>query len=124
VLARDVVDQLLDQDRLAEARAAEQSDLAATNERGEQIDHLHARLEDLDLRRQVGEERRIAVDRPALDILRRRLLVHRFPDDVPDASERRVTHRNRDRPAGVLDLEPAGEPVGGIHRDGPHAIVA
>src|SRR5205807_7429069 len=49
VLARDVVDQLLDQDGLAETRPAEQSDLAALDERREQIDHLEARLEHLDL---------------------------------------------------------------------------
>ena len=50
VLAGDVVDQLLDQHGLADAGAAEQADLAAADVRGDQVDHLDAGLEDLDLR--------------------------------------------------------------------------
>ena len=43
VLLGDVVDQLLDQHRLAEAGAAEQADLAAAHERRDQVDDLDAR---------------------------------------------------------------------------------
>ena len=68
VLAREVVDQLLDQHRLADAGAAEEPDLAALDVRRDQVDALEARLEDLDLRRQVAERRRIAMDRPALGV--------------------------------------------------------
>ena len=50
VLQRDVVDQLLDQHRLADAGAAEEADLAAAHVRRDQVDHLDARLEDLHLR--------------------------------------------------------------------------
>ena len=38
VLLRDVVDQLLDQDGLADAGAAEEADLAALDVRGDQVD--------------------------------------------------------------------------------------
>ena len=123
VLTRDVVDQLLDQHRLAETGAAEEADLAAADERREQVDHLDARLEDLDLRRQLRELRRLAMDRPALDVRRRRLLVDRLADDVPDAPERLLAHRHGDRPTGIAHLEPAREPVGRVHRDGADAIV-
>ena len=68
VLLGDVVDQLLDQHRLAHAGAAEQADLAALHVRGQQIDHLDAGLEDLDRRRQVVERGRLAVDLPALAV--------------------------------------------------------
>ena len=54
VLARDVVDQLLDQHGLADAGAAEEADLAALHVRRDQVDDLDAGLEDLDLRRQVA----------------------------------------------------------------------
>src|SRR5919206_36427 len=64
VLARDVADQLLDQDGLAEAGAAEETNLAAAHERRDQVDHLHSRLEDLHGRLQRLERRRVAVDRP------------------------------------------------------------
>jgi len=40
--------------------------LAAAHERRDQIDDLDPSLEDLDLRRQLAEIRRVAVDRPAL----------------------------------------------------------
>ncbi len=43
----DVVDQLLNEDRLADARAAEQADLAALGIRADQVDDLDAGLEDL-----------------------------------------------------------------------------
>src|SRR5690606_30054324 len=42
VLARDVVDELLDGHRLADARAAEEADLAALDERGHEVDGLDA----------------------------------------------------------------------------------
>ena len=51
VLLGDAGDQLLDDDGLAEARAAEQAGLAAADERGEQVDDLDAGLEDLGLGR-------------------------------------------------------------------------
>src|SRR4029077_976885 len=42
----DVVDQLLDDDRLADAGASEESDLSALHEWGDQIDDLDSGLED------------------------------------------------------------------------------
>ena len=52
VLRGDVVDQLLDQHRLAHAGAAEEADLAALHVRREQVDDLDAGLEDLGRRRE------------------------------------------------------------------------
>src|SRR2546421_391724 len=80
VLARDVVDQLLDEHRLADAGAAEEADLAALHVGRDQVDHLDPRLEDLDRRLEVLEARRVAVDRPALHVVRRVLLVDRIAD--------------------------------------------
>ena len=58
VLLGDVPDQLLDDDRLADAGAAEDADLAALLERADQVDDLEAGLEDLDLGRLLVEGRR------------------------------------------------------------------
>ena len=69
VLLGEVVDQLLDQHRLADAGAAEQADLAALGVGREQVDDLDAGLEHLGRRRQVLDARRVLVDRPALDVL-------------------------------------------------------
>src|SRR5256885_9470851 len=51
----------LDDDRLAYAGTAEQTDLAAFHERGDQVDDLDPRLEHLGLGLQVHEPRRLAV---------------------------------------------------------------
>ena len=58
----DVVDQLHDQHGLADARAAEQADLAALGVRREQVDDLDAGLEDLRFRRLLGVGGRRLVD--------------------------------------------------------------
>ena len=66
VVLRDALDHLLDEDGLADARTAEEADLAALHVRGEQVDDLDAGLEQLRLRLELVEGRGLAVDRPAL----------------------------------------------------------
>ena len=78
----DAGDQLGQDDRLAQPGAAEEADLAAADERGEQVDDLDAGLELLGLGRELVERRRVAVDRPAL------------------ATRRPVPGRRSGRPAG------------------------
>ena len=63
VLGGDVADQLLDDDRLADAGTAEDADLAAALERGDEVDDLDAGLEDLRLGLHLVERGRLAVDR-------------------------------------------------------------
>ena len=125
VLAREVRDQLLDQHGLADPGAAEEPDLPAAHVRGHEVDDLDPRLEDLDLRGQLVEGRRIAVDRPPLGSVRRGLhAVDRLAEHVPDAAEGDVADRNRDRRRGVDDRRAAGDPVGRVHRDGANPVVA
>ena len=125
MLAGDVVDQLLDQHRLAGAGAAEEADLAALHVRCDQVDDLDAGLEDLDRRGEVAERGWIAVDRPALDVLARGLLVvDRLADHVPDPAERGVPDGNRDRRARVDDVDPTREPIGRVHGHRADAVVA
>jgi hypothetical protein len=125
VLARDVADQLLDQDRLAETRATEEADLAAAHEGRDQVDHLEAGLEGLHRRLERVEGRRSAVNRPALRVGRNGLtFVDRLAEHVEEAAESRLPHRDRDRPAGVDDVDAARDPVGGVHRDRSDPVVA
>ena len=123
VLQRHVVDELGDRHRLADAGAAEEADLAAADERRDQVDDLDARLEDLDRRGELAERRRIAVDRPAL-AGRGFLAVDGVADDVPDAAERLVADGDGDRLLRVDDLDAAGQAVGRLHRHRADAIVA
>ena len=60
VLRGDAGDQLLDDDRLADAGPAEQTGLAAADERAQQVDDLDARLEHLAL---VRSDRRAGAGR-------------------------------------------------------------
>src|SRR6266540_816855 len=123
VLHRNVVDQLLDEDGLADPGAAEQADLAAPDEGGDQVDDLHSGLEHLDVRLELVEVRRVTMDRPAL-AGRRLLVVDRLADDDPKATECLVAHGNRDRIARVDDIHSARKAVGGIHRHSADTIVS
>jgi peptide chain release factor 1 len=89
VLLRQVVDELLDQDGLADACAAEEARLAAADIRLEKVDGLDAGLEDLGLGGQLVEGGRGTVDRVVRDVLRHGLAVDRLAHDIPDAAERR-----------------------------------
>ena len=124
VLQGDVVDQLLDEHRLADAGAAEEAGLAAAGVGLEQVDDLDAGFEQLDLRRLLVERRRLAVDRPALLVRHRAELVHRVADDVEHAAEGGAADRNRDRLAHVLRRHAADDAVGRLHRDTAHAVLA
>src|SRR3954469_19021401 len=88
VLLGDVADQLLDEHGLADARAAEQADLAATRVGREQVDDLDAGDEDRGFGRLVDEGRGRGVDRGEHVRTDRAALVDRLADDVENAAER------------------------------------
>src|SRR6185312_8299414 len=121
----DVVDQLLNDDRLADAGAAEQTDLAALDERSDEIDDLDARLEDFGLRLEVDEVGTLAMDRPAGCVLGdRRTVVDRLAEHVEDAAERVRADRDRDRAAGVDHFHSANDGIGRRHGDGADLVAA
>src|SRR5437867_1558854 len=124
VLLCNVVDELLDQDRLPDPGSAEQARLAALRVRIQEVDDLDPRLEHLDLRRLVLEWGRRAMDRVRLLRLDRGALVHRFADHVEDPAERLRPDRDRDGRAGVVHGHPAPETVGRGHGDRPHLALA
>ena len=78
VLHGDVVDQFHDDDGLADARAAEQADLAAAEIGFEKIDDFDAGLEHFEARRLIFKRRRLAVNRITLLGVDRAHLVHRL----------------------------------------------
>ena len=101
VLLGEVVDELLDDDGLAHARAAEEADLAAAQVGLDEVDDLDAGLEHLELGRLVLEGGGGAVDGVALLGLDRAQLVHGLADHVQHAAEGGRAHGHRDGPAGV-----------------------
>ena len=116
----DVVDQFLNQHRLAHAGAAEQADLAALQIRAEQVHHLDAGHQDLGRGRLILERGGGTVDRVGHLRVDRAALVDRLADHVQDAAERLWTDGNADRRAGVQHLAAANQAVGAVHGDAAH----
>ena len=81
-------DQLLDDDGLADTRAAEQAGLAAADQRAEQVDDLDAGLEHLGLGGEVHHFRRFVVDGAAFHHRNRSTSVDDLADQVEHPSER------------------------------------
>jgi len=113
----DVVDELLNEHRLADAGAAEQADLAALGVGREQVHHLDAGDQDRGFGRLIGEGRCRRVNRPRLLVRNGAGLVDRLADHVHDAPERTVADRHGDRNPGVDDFLSAHQALGSVHRD-------
>jgi hypothetical protein len=115
-------DHLLDEDRLAHTRPAEQPDLASLQIRADKIEHLDPGLEDLLLGFDVFERRRLAVNRPARVAEHLVGCIKSSSPHVEDVSQGLIPDRNRDGTARVPDLRPPSEAVGWSHGHGPHLV--
>ncbi len=120
----DIVDQLLDQHGLADARAAEQADLAALGVGAQEVDDLDAGNEDFRFCRLVDEVRRLGVDRRAQFGFHRAALIDRLADHVHDAPEGGRADGHDDRAAGVDHILTAHETLSGVHGNGAHGVLA
>ncbi len=119
-----VVDQLHDQDGLADAGAAEQADLAALGVRREQIHNLDAGDQDLGLGGLVDVRRCRSVDRAPLGGFDRAGLVDRLAHHVHDTAQGRFAHGHGNRLAAVDHFLAAHQTFGGIHGNGAHGVLA
>ena len=108
----DVVDELLNEDSLADTGTAEETNLASTGVRGEQVDDLDTGLEDLGRGRLVDVRGRVGVDREGLDGLDRATLVDRLADNVDDAAEATRSDGDLDGRARVDDVLSTDETLG------------
>jgi len=124
VLLGDVVDEFHHVDRLADAGAAEQADLAALGERADEVDDLDAGFEQFHRRREFVELRRFLVDGAAFLGGDGAHVVDGATEHVHDAAKGGLTDGHRNRAAGVGDLHAAPQAVGGAERDGAHDAVA
>ena len=124
VILGHVVDQFHDDDRLAHTGAAEEADLAALEERLNQIDDLDARLEHLLVGALFVKQRSGPVNGHARLFADGAEIVHRLADDVNHAAQRLFAHRHADGSAQVDGLHAANHAVGGFHRNRAHAPLA
>ncbi len=121
---RDVVDQFHDQDRLADAGAAEKADLAALGIGADQVDDLDAGLQDLRCGDLVLKGRGGTVDRPALFRVGSGHIVDRIAQEVEHASQALIAYGHGDRPRRVDSIDAADQAVSGAHRDASDDIIA
>ncbi len=120
----DVIDQFHDDHGLADARAAEQSNLAALQERLNQIDDLHSGFEHFGGCRLLVERRRQTMNRHSLFELDRTELIHGFADHIHYAAQSSAAHGNGNRPALVNGFHAAHHAVGGRHGDAAYSPFA
>src|SRR5215204_3511786 len=125
ILEGDVVYQLGDDDRLPDARAAEQTHLAAPPYWAEKVYDLDAGDELLRLGGEVLEARRGTVNRPVVvRVLDRTLLVHRLAQHVHHAPEHVLADGHRYGAARVLSVDSALEAVRRGHRNRADHVIA
>jgi hypothetical protein len=122
VVTDHVVDHLGEQHGLADARAAEQTRLAAALQRHQDIDELDPGLEDLGLGGAPRQGWRGAMYGAPLDICGWRLAVDGVAEHVEHAPEDALAHRCHQRPAAVFHLHAAREPLRGCQADAAHML--
>ena len=121
---RDVVDKFHHDDGLADARAAEQTDLAAAQEWLNQIDDLDSGFEHLEFGRLLFETGRVAMNWIALLVRNVAEVVHWLADHVHHPPQCPFADGDCDWPAGIGGFHAAHHAVSRQHRDGPHAPFA
>ena len=124
VFGRDGANQFLDDGRLAHARAAEHADLAAFDERRDEVNDLHAGFEEFRRGDLFFKRRGRAMNRIKGLGIHRTLLVNRFADDVEDASQCRRPDGYRDGLTRVNRDHTAAQSIARIHRDGADPVIA
>jgi hypothetical protein len=122
VVERDVIDELHDDDRLADAGAAEETDLAALAVRLQEIDDFNAGLEHFSLRVLIFQARRRSVDGVGFLRLDRTLFIDRLTQHVDQPSQGLTTDGNRNRGSRVLHIHAASQTVRRRHRDAADAV--
>src|SRR5262249_11978667 len=120
----DIGDEFLDQHRLAESCAAEQPDLAAFQERREQVYDLDAGLQNLLRAALLGEGRGRAMDRPVLFGRDGAFFVYGLAQQIEDAAQRLIPDGNGDGTSRIFGGHSAHQAVGAGHGDTAHDVVA
>src|SRR6185437_2473973 len=115
VLLGDVIDEFHDDHGLAHARAPEQPDLSAFQERLDEVNYLHAGFKHLCRGGLLVEGRRRPVNGQALGGLDGAKLIHRFANHVHHPAQRARSYGHGDGLAQVNGLHAAHHAVGGLH---------
>src|SRR5262245_2751499 len=120
----DVIDELHDDNRLADPCTSEESDLASLAVGLQQIDNLDAGFKHFRLGLLIFELRSRSVNRVGLLRLNRAFLVDRFPEHVDETTERFTADRNGNRRTSILNVHSTCETISGGHGHATHAVFA
>ena len=124
MLGGDVIDQLLDQDGLADTGAAEQADLTALGVGADQVNHLDAGLKDLGGGLLLLVAGSGTVDGPVGIRGGGGLVIHRLAQQVEHAPQTLVAYGHLDGLAGVHGICAAHQTIGAAHGNAARHIVA
>ena len=124
VLLGDVADQLHDEHGLADAGAAEESDLAAFGERREQVDGLQSCFELFRRGHLFLKRRRLPVNRQHVRVIHGAFAVDRVAEQIEHAAQRGRADGHGDRPASIDGFHAAHQTLRGRHGDRAHDVVA
>ena len=119
-----VIDKLHDKHGLADACAAEQSDLTALRKRADKVNDLDTGLEHLGRGRELIVRRSSAVNGTAIRGFQRLALVYDITEHVENASERLSADRNGNPSAGIKHLGSPRKSVGRSHCYAANGIIA
>ena len=124
VLRGNVADQLLNQDGLAHAGAAEKPDLSALLVRAQQIHHLDARLQKLFLRGLFLKFRRGPVNGFIGHSLGRRFIIYGLAQDIENPPQGLLPYRNGNGCPRSDRVHSSHQAVGASHGDTPDRVVS
>ena len=120
VLGGHVVNQLLDQDGLADTGTAKQADLAALGIGGQQVDDLDARFQDLSCRFLLSKAGGLAVDGPVRHIVHRALAVDGAAQGVEHAAQCGLAHGGGQAVARCVHGHALAQTLAGRKHDAAH----
>merc|ERR1739844_611711 len=120
----NVVDQLHDQDSLADTGSTEQTNLASLGVGSQQIDNLDTSDQDLLLDTHLVELGSLGVDGLALGGVNGTPLVNWVTDHIDDPSQSLGADRDHDGVTSVVDNLATDETLGTVHGDGSDGVLS
>src|SRR5690348_12770752 len=106
VAFRDVVNQFHDDHRFAHPRSTKRADLSSFGKGADQIDDLDTGFQNARTSVLLQEGWRLTMDRIPFLECHRSALVYRVAGNIENATKNSVTHRNRNRGAGIRNGHP------------------
>src|SRR5438270_9396922 len=120
----NIVDQLEDDDCLANAGATECTYFATFGKRADQVDYFNSRLKNLRFDILISQRRRGSMNRIPFCELNRAPVIDRIAGNIENASESSLTYWDGDRATSVIHFHPPFQAFGRRHGNRAHPVFA